>query len=466
MKKKLGFYSIVLLTINSIIGTGIFLSPGGVVASSGDKALLIYFLAAIFASILAVTFAAAAKYVDKGGASYAYAKAAFGEKIGFYVGITRYIAASIAWGVMGTAVVKTVLSIFKMDSGNLMLVTVGFVILMAVLLGINLLGTRLFTIINNVSTICKVGALVTTILVGIGLVVFTGVNEFSTIKTLTDSTGKALGSQMDMPAYVMAIIAAFYAFTGFESVASGAQDMEEPEKNLPRAIPLAIGIVAAVYIGIVGVAMMINPAAIVSTTEVVALASVFENPIIRAIILGGALVSMFGINVAASFHTPRILEAMALQKQIPDYFSQRTETGFPIRAFFVTIGIAILLPMAFRYDMGNIIVLSSISRFIQFIIVPAAVMIFYFGYQKEDIVSTAKKSFIVDVVTPALALVFTVLLLYKFSWSAQFTITTEDGTVVANIFAIIAMVIGYIVLPLGLMLWQAHRIKSFKLEAN
>ena len=116
MKKKLGFYSIVLLTINSIIGTGIFLSPGSVVATAGDKALSIYLMAAVFASVLAVTFASAAKYVAQGGASYAYAKAAFGENIGFYVGITRFIAASIAWGVLGTAVVKTVLNIFRLDS--------------------------------------------------------------------------------------------------------------------------------------------------------------------------------------------------------------------------------------------------------------------------------------------------------------------------------------------------------------
>ena len=102
----------------------------------------------------------------KGGASYAYAKAAFGENIGFYVGITRFIAASIAWGVLGTAVVKTVLNIFRLDSSNLVLITIGFVFLMGILMGINLLGTQIFELINNLSTIGKVGALLTTILVG------------------------------------------------------------------------------------------------------------------------------------------------------------------------------------------------------------------------------------------------------------------------------------------------------------
>ena len=61
---KLGFWSIVLLAINSIIGSGIFLTPGSVVSRVGSKALLVYLIAASFAAILAITFAAAAKYAQ------------------------------------------------------------------------------------------------------------------------------------------------------------------------------------------------------------------------------------------------------------------------------------------------------------------------------------------------------------------------------------------------------------------
>lgn len=52
---KLGFWSIVLLAINAIIGSGIFLTPGSVVQQAGSKALIVYFIAAIFAAILAVS---------------------------------------------------------------------------------------------------------------------------------------------------------------------------------------------------------------------------------------------------------------------------------------------------------------------------------------------------------------------------------------------------------------------------
>ena len=131
-KTKLGFWSIVLLAINSIIGSGIFLTPGSVVSMVGSKAPLAYFLAALFAATLAITFAAAAKYVNKSGAAYSYAKAAYGENMGFYMGVVRFFSASVAWGVMAVGVIRSTYSIFGWNQsfGN---ITLGFVVLMLII---------------------------------------------------------------------------------------------------------------------------------------------------------------------------------------------------------------------------------------------------------------------------------------------------------------------------------------------
>lgn len=99
--------------------------------------------------------------------------------------------------------------------------------------------------------------------------------------------------------------------------------MENPEKNLPKAIPLAIRVITAIYFGIVLVCMHVNPVALVQSKEVVVLASIFTNPILEKVVVLGALVSMFGINVAASFHTPRVLEVMAAKKQVPEIFAKK-----------------------------------------------------------------------------------------------------------------------------------------------
>lgn len=441
--KKLGFWSIVLLTINSIIGSGIFLSPGSVVKMSGKYAPFIYLAAAAFAAVLAIAFASSAKYVSKGGASYAYTKAAFGDNWGLYIGITRFFSAAIAWGVMATGVVKTMLNIFGADSTNFNYITAGFIILMTILFIINVCGTRILELVSNISTIGKLLALVTAIVAGLILVITTGQNNFSQIETVTAD----VANNMDLGTIVMAVIAAFYAFTGFESVASGSEDMEQPEKNLPKAIPLGILIIAVIYFGIVLVSMMIDPVAMVNTKEVVALVAIFKNHIVRSIILYGSLISMFGINVAASFHTPRIIESMANENQVPKIFAKRTDKGFPLFSMVITAVLAIILPIAFKYHMGSIMIISAIARFAQFIVVPLALIWFYYGKNKQEVVSGVKKNFFTDVIIPVVALLLTIVLLAKFSWVKQFTVD-NNGVLAPNYLAIVSMFIGYVLVPL------------------
>lgn len=441
--KKLGFWSIVLLTINSIIGSGIFLSPGSVVKMSGKYAPFIYLAAAAFAAVLAITFASSAKYVSKGGASYAYTKAAFGDNWGLYIGITRFFSAAIAWGVMATGVVKTMLNIFGADSTNFNYITAGFIILMTILFIINVCGTRILELVSNISTIGKLLALVTAIVAGLILVITTGQNNFSQIETVTAD----VANNMDLGTIVMAVIAAFYAFTGFESVASGSEDMEQPEKNLPKAIPLGIVIIAVIYSGIVLVSMMIDPVSMVNTKEVVALVAIFKNHIVRSIILYGSLISMFGINVAASFHTPRIIESMANENQVPKIFAKRTDKGFPLFSMVITAVLAIILPIAFKYHMGSIMIISAIARFAQFIVVPLALIWFYYGKNKQEVVSGVKKNFFTDVIIPVVALLLTIVLLAKFSWVKQFTVD-NNGVLAPNYLAIVSMFIGYVLVPL------------------
>lgn len=444
---KLGLGSIVLLAINFIIGSGIFLSPGSVIAMSGTKAPMVYGLAAIFAIILAVTFATAAKYVTQSGAVYAYTRTAFGSDLGFYVDITRCLAATIAWGVMATGVIKTTISLLGGDSNNFNLITLGFVLLMLLLLIINLLGSQIFIIINNLATLGKLLALLTVIVAGKYLITTTGMNHFNAINNVKDTSGKPLVPVMNTANWVTAIIAVFYAFTGFEGVVSGAEDMQNPQKNLPRAIPLAISVIALIYIGIIIVVMMINPQAIVQTKFVVALAAVFHNPIIKNIILSGALISMLGVNVEAYFHTPRVLEAMAKQKQIPRWLQKQTRHNFPLSAFLITVSMALIIPLVFTYNMTNIIILSSISRFVQFLVVPLSVINYFRGKNKETVLPNVQKNIVTDVIFSVLAVLLTLFLLLKFDLVGQFTIVGTQGQRQPNIADIIVMILGYVILP-------------------
>lgn len=445
---KLGFWSIVLLAINSIIGSGIFLTPGSVVQQAGSKALIVYFIAAIFASILAISFAAAAKYVTKSGAAYAYSKAAFGNNVGFYMGILRYFSASVAWGVMAVGVIKSTISIFGGNPNETMSVTIGFLILMAVITVINLFGQKVVKYVMNLATIGKLAALVLIIVAGVVLLIVSGVSSnLSQVDQITQN-GQKIVPTLTTTGFVMAIVSAFYAFTGFESVASGSDDMKNPAKNLPRAIPLAIIVIAVIYIGVVAVAMILDPKALMTTKQVVAIAAIFKNEILRDVILVGALVSMFGINVASSFNAPRILEAMARENQFSKALTKRTKNNFPIRTFFISVLLAILIPMAFEYNMVNLITLSAMVRFLGFIVVPLAVIQFYRGKTAEPVLD-AQKNVWTDIVVPILSIALVIFLLVEYNWKAQFGVVNAQGQVTGiNWYAIAMMIFGFILLPL------------------
>ena len=459
---KLGFWSIVLLAINSIIGSGIFLTPGSVVQQAGSKALIVYFIAAIFASILAISFAAAAKYVTKSGAAYAYSKAAFGNNVGFYMGILRYFSASVAWGVMAVGVIKTTISIFGGNPNETMSVTIGFLILMAVITVINLFGQKVVKYVINLATIGKLAALVLIIVAGVVLLIVSGASSnLSQVDQITQN-GQKIVPTLTTTGFVMAILSAFYAFTGFESVASGSDDMKNPAKNLPRAIPLAIIVIAIIYIGVVAVAMMLDPKALMTTKQVVAIAAIFKNEVLRDVILVGALVSMFGINVASSFNAPRILEAMARENQFSKALTKRTKNNFPIRTFFISVLLAILIPMAFEYNMVNLITLSAMVRFLGFIVVPLAVIQFYRGKNAEPVLD-AQKNVWTDVVVPILSIALVIFLLVEYNWKAQFGVVNAQGQVTGiNWYAVAMMIFGFIVLPLIMFIISRKDRKTSK----
>ena len=455
---KLGFWSIVFLAINSIIGSGIFLTPGSVVSQAGSKALIVYFIAAIFAAILAISFSAAAKYVTKSGASYAYSKAAFGDNVGFYVGILRYFSASVAWGVMAVGVIKSTISIFGGNPDKFLNVTIGFIILMLAVTVINLFGQKFVKLVMNMATAGKLAALILIIVAGVVLLITTGASHsLSSVDQITQN-GHKIVPALTTTGLVMAVVSAFYAFTGFESVASGSEDMQEPEKNLPKAIPLAILVIAAIYIGVVAVAMVLDPKALMTTKQVVAISAIFKNDILRDVILVGALISMLGINVASSFNAPRILEAMAREHQLPATLTKRTKNNFPIKTFFISEALAILVPLAFQYNMTNLITLSAMVRFLGFIIVPLAVIRFYYGKNKQPILP-APKNVWTDIFVPILSIALVIFLLVKYNWQAQFGIIENGKVVGVNWYAIFMMIFGFIILPL-FMFWFSRKERS------
>ncbi|WP_275579509.1 APC family permease [Mycobacterium riyadhense] len=448
---KLGFWSVVMLGINAIIGAGIFLTPGAVIKLAGPFAPVAYILAGLFAGIMAMVFATAARYVKTNGASYAYTTAAFGRRIGIYVGITHAITASIAWGVLASLFVSTLLRVafpskaWADDERVLSVKTLAFLGFIAVLLVINLFGNRVIKWANGTSTLGKVFALSVFIAGGLWIIVTQHMNNYGTSRLAYHPAsysvlgiaeiGKSTASSL-----ALATIAALYAFTGFESIANAAEEMEEPDRNLPRAIPIAIFSVGAIYVLALVVAMLLGSEKIVASPDTVKLAAAIGNDTFRTVIVVGALVSMFGINVAASFGAPRLWTALADGSVLPTGLARNNRFGVPMVAFAITASLALAFPLALRFDSLNLTGLAVIARFVQFIIVPIA-LIALARSQREEHAAVRRNTF-TDKVLPVVAFVISIGLAVSFDYRSIVLSRSQP-----NYFSITLIVITFIVVP-------------------
>lgn len=350
-----------MLGINSIIGAGIFLTPGEVIGLAGPFAPMAYVLAGIFAGVVAIVFATAARYVRTNGASYAYTTAAFGRRIGIYVGVTHAITASIAWGVLASFFVSTLLRVAFPDKAwadaeQLFSVkTLTFLGFIGVLLAINLFGNRAIKWANGTSTVGKAFALSAFIVGGLWIITTQHVNNYATAWSAYSATpysllGVAEIGKGTFSSMALATIVALYAFTGFESIANAAEEMDAPDRNLPRAIPIAIFSVGAIYLLTLTVAMLLGSNKIAASGDTVKLAAAIGNATFRTIIVVGALISMFGINVAASFGAPRLWTALADSGVLPTRLSRKNQYDVPMVSFAITASLALAFPLALRFD--------------------------------------------------------------------------------------------------------------------
>lgn len=350
---KLGFWSIVLLGINGIIGSGIFLLPNKAVDLIGPASLLVMIFDMFL--VLAITFCfaeASGLFKDNGGA-YIYAKEAFGDFIGYEVGFLTWMTRVIAFSTMGVGFATALAGIMPSLADDFMknvIVTVIF----AILAGVNLFGVPLYKIVQNVATIAKLIPFVLFISIGI---FFIEPSNFTPLFPGGEYTPGTFGA---------AAVMLFFAFTGFESIAVAAAEMENPQKNLPRATIITIFVVAAIYVLLLAVAIGIMGYELADTTAPVQEAfGRVAGSFGTAVIAAGTLISIGSLCIGSSFVTPHSCLALAEQKMLPQFIAARNRYGAPYWAIIISTVIAALI--AYTGSFTYLASISVVSRFSQYI---------------------------------------------------------------------------------------------------
>ena len=171
------------------------------------------------------------------------------------------------------------------------------------------------------------------------------------------------------------LLIAFYAFTGFESIAVAAEDMENPERNIPLAIVLVIAGVSIFYLLILVVSIgILGPSLPLSETPVADAAQKFLGPVAKAIVTTGTLISIGGINLASSFLVPRSAVALADDSFLPSIMKKRNKKDVPYVAVIISGLLTALICLTGSFS--KLAAISVVSRFAQYIPTCLAIIVF------------------------------------------------------------------------------------------
>lgn len=359
-KDKFGLWSIVLLGINSIIGTGIFLLPNRAYALMGPSSLLILLFDAFLAGCLA-RFAEVAGFFSRNGGPYLYAKAAFGDFVGYEVGVLKLVVTIIAWAAMAVGFATALGAAFPFFAGDTMKNLIAAVLIGGLTI-MNIAGVKISKILNNLMTISKLVPLC--VFIAVGLFFVNGSNFTPFVPT-----------HMADGAFANAAITMFFAYTGFEAIAVAAEDFKDPKKDLPRGIILTMIIVTIIYMLVVGISIgILGPDLAVDKAPIQTAFGRAVGPVGAYFILLGTLFSMGGINLAESFIAPRACTSLAEDGMLPAFLNRRTSWGTPWASSVVVAILSILL--AWSGSFTTLAAISAVSRFTQYLPTVLSVIVF------------------------------------------------------------------------------------------
>ena len=233
LKRSLGLPLLTFYGLGTIVGGGFYALVGEVSAEAGMLTPQAFLAAALIGLLSAFSFAElSARFPVSAGESQ-YVLAAFGR---------RWLSGAVGWMVILTGVVSaaTLARAFARFTETLVAVPDEWVIA-AVVIGLGLVaawGVAESVWLATVITIIEVGGLL--------FVFFVGSHHLSSIPArwpeLIPSTSFADWSGIFLGAYI-----AFYSFVGFEDLVNMAEEVKRPERNLPAAILISLGLTALLY---------------------------------------------------------------------------------------------------------------------------------------------------------------------------------------------------------------------------
>ena len=311
LRRELGLRGAVALGIGGTVGGGVYVLIGAAAGEAGPGALLAFALAFLASLLIALPYAELSCRYPLAGGGYAFARAVLGPRIGFLMGwgfwgAYLFISGYVTLGFGGYLHAMTGLPALAGALG-----------LVAACLALNVLGVRITGIAQGVVIGVALAGLVAFAAWGLPSV------EVERLQPLLPN---------GLEGVLLASLLTFLAFGGFDMVAAAGEEIERPERNLPRAIFITLGAVLLLYLLVcfVAIGVLSTDALGASQAPLADAAARFGGSEARAMVLITALLTTAATANAVLVVTSRISFAMARDGLLPSALARVSpRTGAP-----------------------------------------------------------------------------------------------------------------------------------------
>lgn len=369
LAKTLGPFDLILLGVGAIVGTGIFILPGTVAAQHAGPGIVFSFVvAAIVCALAAMCYSEFSSTVPVTGSAYSYSYIIFGEIIAWFVGWALLLEYGLATAAVATGWSGYFVSLLEGFNIHLPLALTGayspengtYINLPAILIifalgSLLILGIKESTRFNAIMVGVKISVVLLFIIVGAFYVKPENWTPFLPFGINGVFTGAAL---------------VFFAYLGFDAVSSAAEEVKNPQRNMPIGIIGSLLICTILYVGVSLVLTGIVPYTSLNVADPVAYAmQVINQGWIAGVISLGAVVGMMTVILVMIYGGTRLLFAFARDGLLPKVLTEidpKRQTPVKNTVIFIVVisifaGFIPLDTLAELVNMGTLIAFIFVS---------------------------------------------------------------------------------------------------------
>lgn len=376
----LGWPHLVALGVGAIVGTGILTLIGVGADKAGPAVILSFAIAGLICACAALCYAEMAVMIPASGSAYTYSYVVIGELFAWVIGwslILEYSlvvsAVAVGWSGYAAPLLEAMFGA-SMDwmqapelGGIANLPAIAIIIVVA---GLLLVGTRESATLNALLVIVKIVALL--VFVAVALPAFDSQNLSP---FMPFGFGKAIDAGGAERGVMAAAAIIFFAFYGFDAIATAAEETRNPGRNLPLGIVGSMIACILIYMVVAAVAVGALPfSSFANSPEPLALIlRELQKPWAATYLAGSAVVALPTVILAFLYGQSRIFFVMARDRLLPQGLAKVSSRGTPVRITLFTATIVGLI--AGFFPLAEIAALANAGTLAAFVAVAVCMLI-------------------------------------------------------------------------------------------